>query len=104
MSDFFGSGRVVDLIIGLMALESVAIFAYLRLSGRRVATAGLIGNLLAGLFLLLALRSALVSSSWAWTGLCLFAALLAHLVDLAQRLGTAPVNRADAGAVSNASG
>jgi hypothetical protein len=42
--------------------------------------------LLAGLFLLLALRTALIGSSWQVVALWLLAALIAHLIDLWQRV------------------
>jgi hypothetical protein len=42
-------------------------------------------NLLAGACLLMALRSALSGSGWAWIAAWLFAALVAHLADLARR-------------------
>lgn len=92
MSELFESGRIVDLIIGLMLVETVVLFAYLRRTGRIVARGSIVSNLLAGVFLLLALRLALVAASWGWIALCLAAALFAHIADLGRRLrSTAPL-------------
>jgi hypothetical protein len=86
MSDLFASGRVVDLILGLMVIEMVALVALRRRTGRGIALRALVGNIVAGAFLLLALRGALLSMAWPWIALCLGAALLAHLVDLWSRM------------------
>ena len=85
MSELFLSGHVVDLILGLIVLEAAAVAVYHRRTGLGVAPADLLSNLLSGVFLLLALRVALVQSAWVWTALLLFAALLAHLTDLWRR-------------------
>lgn len=45
----------------------------------------MIGNLLAGAFLLLALRCALTGAGWLWIALWLLAALLAHVADIVGR-------------------
>jgi hypothetical protein len=76
---------LVDLILVLVAAEALALFAYHRCTGRGIAPRGLIANLLAGAFLLLALRGALVGADWVWIGLPISAALLAHLSDLRHR-------------------
>ena len=85
MSDLFATGRVVDLILVLVAVEGLALAAYHRRTGRGIAALDLLGNLLAGVFLLLALRGALVGAGWEWIGCALAAALLAHLGDLRRR-------------------
>jgi hypothetical protein len=85
LAELFSSGRIVDLILGLVALEAMALLVHARRTGRGVAPAGLLTNLAAGTCLLLALRSALVDASWRWTAAFLAAALLAHLADLGQR-------------------
>lgn len=86
MRDLFASGRVVDVILTLVVVEAVALEGWRRLTGRGLALRALIANLLAGGFLLLALRAALVGADWTWVAASLFAALLAHLADLATRL------------------
>ena len=91
MSDLFANGRIVDLILGLMVIEGVVLLAYHRTTGRGIAPAVVVLNLVAGGALLLALRGALAGASWVWIALCLAAGLVAHLADLQHRW---PVRRA----------
>lgn len=83
MSALFDSGRVVDLILALMALEAVALAVLLGWRGVRLA--GVLVNLAAGAGMLLALRGALVGAGWPWIALALAGSLLAHVVELALR-------------------
>jgi hypothetical protein len=85
MTALFTSGHVVDLILGFAALEALLLARHHRRTGRGVPPADLVSNLLAGVCLMLALRGALVGAWWGWIGLCLAAALLAHLDDLRRR-------------------
>jgi hypothetical protein len=80
------SGRIVDVIIVLMAAEVTALAIYRRWTTRGLSLADASVMLLAGLFLLLALRVALTGADWFWIALFLFAALIAHLVDLQKRM------------------
>lgn len=77
--------RLQHTLLGLLLIEGVFLFAFHRKTGRGVALADIFGNLLQGIFLLLALRAALVNTWWGWIALCLLAALLAHLADLRHR-------------------
>lgn len=81
MSAWFESGRAVDLVLFVLAVEAGAI-AWL--GGARRAT--LLGALVPGLFLLLALRAALTGAPWQAVALFLALALPAHLLDLGRRL------------------
>ena len=83
MSEWLASGRLVDAILVLMALECAGI----AIAGRRfgIALRDVAANLAAGAFLLLALRAALTGAAVPWTLACLAGALVAHLVDLASR-------------------
>jgi len=85
IADFFANGRAVDLVLFLMLLEGIVLAAYHRRTGRGVAARDLLGVLLAGAFLLLALRAALTGARWNWIAVWLVAGLAAHLVDLARR-------------------
>ena len=85
MSALFGSGRIVDFILALTALEFALFWVYRRRTGHGVAPLALLINLLSGVFLLLALRCALVGVWWGWIGLCLFGSLVAHSSDLWRR-------------------
>jgi hypothetical protein len=81
------SGRIVDLIVGLMVLEGIALSAYWLARGRGIAPLDLIVNLLAGVALLVALRAALTGAGWRTiAGVLVFAGVM-HVIDLARRWG-----------------
>jgi hypothetical protein len=85
VTDLFSTGRIIDLILGLMVLEGIALAVYHRRTGRGPAPVAVLANLLAGAALLLALRAALAGADWPSVALWLGAALLAHLADLGRR-------------------
>lgn len=85
MSGLVTSGRIVDIIIALVALECLLLVAYRKVTGRGITPLDIVFNLLAGACLLLALRAALGGSGWIWIAGWLSAALVAHLADLARR-------------------
>jgi hypothetical protein len=85
MQQLIVSGRIVDLILVLVAVE-VVVLGYI--SARRGAGIGwraLLPNLLAGASLLLALRAAITGADWLWIAVWLAAAGLAHVADLRVR-------------------
>ncbi len=77
------NGSVIDWILGLLAAEAISL--YHRATGRGIAFPDLVFTLLAGAWLLLALRGGSAERSAVWTALALAAALLAHLADLGRR-------------------
>lgn len=83
MSELLLSGRLIDIILLLVALE-ILLLRSLRSRGAPPVLA-LLPNLLAGASLLLALRLALGQASWVWLALALTTSLVAHLMDLRQR-------------------
>jgi len=85
MADLFASGRLVDLILVVVAIEAAALTLYWSRARRGVAPFDLLPNLCAGLFLLLALRVTLAGAGWLMASACLAAAGLAHLTDLRRR-------------------
>jgi hypothetical protein len=85
MQEFLQDGRMIEVILALVALEAGVLIAWFRFTGRGVAPISLVVNLMAGAFLLLALLAVLHNSSFWTLGLCLAAALLAHIADLAIR-------------------
>jgi hypothetical protein len=85
MTDLFASGRIVDIVLAITAIEAALLVAYHRRTGRGPAPAALFGNLLSGVCLMLALRAALVDAWWGWVALWLLAAFGAHLSDLRRR-------------------
>lgn len=85
MIEFLSSGRVVDLVLLVVALEVLGISLYWYLTRRGIAPANLLPNLLAGAALVLALRLALSDFSWPWYTACLAIAGIANVTDLRQR-------------------
>jgi hypothetical protein len=85
LQDLFATGRIVDLILVLVAVEAAALLSVRAVSSRGPSPAAIIANLAAGAMLMLALRSVLVAAHWSVTALWLVAALVAHLTDLALR-------------------
>ncbi len=85
MAEFFSSGRVVDLILGLMLLEGLALSLVWYRRGRGVPPLALWVNLAAGGAMLLAVRGALTGASWVWIWIPLLLALFTHLADVGVR-------------------
>lgn len=85
MQELFDNGRVVDLILALMVIEASALAVLYRTTGRGIVPARLWPNLLAGAFLLLALRASLTGAGATAVGAWLFLGLVGHLVDLGLR-------------------
>jgi len=100
VSEFFAelyrSGRVIDLVLVVLATEGAVLVGLHRWRGG-LSPLDVFGHLSAGLFLLLALRTALTDLHWGWTGLFLTLSLPAHLFDLFRRWRAA-VARARPGA------
>jgi hypothetical protein len=85
MAELVASGRLIDLIIGFTVLEILALWLYHRVTGRGLAPAGMLPNLMAGLFLMLAVRAATTQAAWPWIVLPLMGSGLAHVLDLRRR-------------------
>lgn len=85
MIDFLSSVHAVDLILAIVGAEIVAITLYWQATRRGISPARLLPNVLAGAFLLLALRLSLSGFSWPWYTACLALAGVANVADLRQR-------------------
>jgi hypothetical protein len=85
MATWFASGHVVDLVLAVMLLEVGLLLAYRHRTRRGLSAAELLSVLVPGVFLLLALRGALVGAGSLLIAGCLVAALVAHLADVARR-------------------
>lgn len=85
MTEFFTSGRVVDLVLAFVLMEAALLYVLYRWTGRGLAPAVLLSLLIPGACLLLALRAALTDASWMLVALWLLLSLVAHLADLRQR-------------------
>lgn len=80
MSEWFTSGRAVDLVLAVIALEALWIAVY-----RRGDTAGQLLGLIPGVLLLIALRGALTGAGWPMIAIWLAMSFPVHLADVARR-------------------
>ena len=85
MVELFANGRLIDLILIVVAIEAVVLVWAWRYARRGIAPGDLLPNLCAGAFLLLALRATLAGGGWMIACGCLAAAGLAHVIDVSRR-------------------
>jgi uncharacterized protein involved in response to NO len=85
MNHFVLNESWIDAILGLVILEGLLLVAWRAWTGRGPKPGPLIANLLAGGFILLALRLAISGGSLVWIATCLAFSLIAHLIDLVSR-------------------
>jgi len=81
MGELFDSGRIIDVILLLVAVEAIALLAW-----RRARVGPLLVGLLPGVALMLAIRAALTHAAWPWVAAALGAALALHLLDMRNRV------------------
>ncbi|KQO74455.1 hypothetical protein [Methylobacterium sp. Leaf88] len=86
MEAFLASGHLVDAILLLVAIEALGLILWSR-RAQGVWPLALLCNLTAGAALMLALRGALTGAGWPVIAGCLAGAGLAHLTEMALRLG-----------------
>lgn len=79
-----GTG-LIDCVIAITVLEGFVLLLYRRITGKGVKPSDFGINLVAGLLLMLALRSHLAAAAWGWTAMCLAAAGVAHATDIWSR-------------------
>lgn len=85
---FFMSGHAADLVLAVLALEAV----WLKLRGWSAVK--IIGFLGPAVFIVLALRAALVGAGWEWVAVLLAASFPLHLMDLRLRMDARGVRSA----------
>lgn len=91
MESLLASGHLIDAILLLVALEALGLILWSR-RARGVWPLALLCNLTSGAALMLALRGALTGAGWAAIAGCLALAGLAHLTEMALRLGLSPAD------------
>jgi len=79
MTALFASGHAVDIVLTVIVAE----FAWLVARGRSAVAVALL--LLPAIFMLLALRAALMGLDWYWVAIPLTVSLPLHLADLRHR-------------------
>ncbi|MFC6389785.1 hypothetical protein [Methylorubrum zatmanii] len=101
MADLFASGRIVDAILVLVLIETLALLGWRARFGG-AGTAALLCTLASGAALMLSLRAALTGADWSVVALWLTVSLVAHLGDLVLRFRRS--GAASRGAVTGRSG
>ncbi len=86
MSELLASGRVIDLALVVIGLELLALIALRNRAASGLRPIDMVGQLLAGALLLLALRVALTGGNVWWIAGFLTASFPAHVFDVARRL------------------
>jgi hypothetical protein len=85
IGDYFRSGRVVDFILLIIALEFAALLWRGRAAGLRLRALDLFFTLAPGACILIALRCALTGAGFIWIAFWLGASFPVHLGDLWRR-------------------
>lgn len=79
------SGRIIDIVVGVLLLELVAISILYRTRGTGIAPYPLLVNIGAGGSLALAIKASLTGAGWQWIAGWLVASLVFHVLDLSTR-------------------
>lgn len=90
MDGFFSSGRIVDLLLAIVALEAVLVFAFRQPLSALFDLRGFFISLASGVCLMLALRGALTGAAWTAIAPFLLASLGAHVAEIARRRRRTP--------------
>lgn len=85
MSALIQNGAMADVVVVTLIVEALVLIA-LRSRFRHLRVFDIAAMLGAGLFLALALRSALTGAGWHWIALFLGAAFASHLFDVRRQL------------------
>ena len=88
LTDLLAGGRIVDLILVVVAVEAVAVAILNRLGIIGLRLLDIAATLLSGAFLFVALKLALSGAAAEAIAVCLALALAAHIVDIARRVLT----------------
>jgi hypothetical protein len=77
--------HLIDFVIVMTVLESIALAVYHRRTGRGLAPQDFIPTLAAGLALMLAVRAGVTGAGWGFVAAGLLVAGLAHAADVMRR-------------------
>ena len=88
IDSLFRSGRIADIVLLVMVLEALAFVVAARARTRTWSLGVMLAGLLPGLFLVLALKAALVQADPLWIAAALSAALVTHLLDVRLRISS----------------
>lgn len=85
MSEWFESGRIVDVMLIVIAIEVAVLCAYRLRTGRGLSVSTIVLNAGAGGSLMVALKLLWVDAAWHWIAMALLSSLAFHSGDLVQR-------------------
>lgn len=85
MREIFSGTLLIDIVIAVTVIEWVLLSWWHRRTGRGIPMSELRATLLAGLYLMMALRASMVSAPWYVVAMLLLAAGLSHAADLWRR-------------------
>lgn len=77
--------HLIDLVIAMTVLESIALAVYHRRTGRGMAPQDFVPTLAAGMALMLAVRAGVTGAGWGFVAAGLLVAGLAHAADVKRR-------------------
>lgn len=78
-------GRIVDIMLVVVAIEVLALLAYRGVTGRGLGAVALLLNIGAGASLMVALKLVFDQAPWQWVAAALVASLAFHTADLVYR-------------------
>lgn len=85
LQGLLSSGLLVDIALVVMALEAIALVVARRVRGAGMSLVDIVGHLIAGAMLLLAVRVSVTGGSYLWVLFFLSASFPAHVYDLVRR-------------------
>jgi hypothetical protein len=85
LNEIFSGTLLIDIVITVTLIEWAVLYFWHRRTGRGVALSEVRLTLLAGLYLMLALRASMTAAPWYVVALLLLAAGLSHAADLLRR-------------------
>jgi hypothetical protein len=85
MIELFTTGRFFDVVLGIIALEIIALLGYRLVRKEHLVAPDVYPNLLAAAGLLGAARAVMISAWWGYVGLLFTVALVGHVVALRMR-------------------
>ena len=83
---FFAGTGLVDFVIAVTFVEGVLLSLWNVRTGRGMPVRDVLGMLLPGMWLMLAMRSVMIGSDWIIAALFLLSAGFSHVSDLLRRL------------------
>ncbi|MEM7611332.1 MAG: hypothetical protein AAF270_06625 [Pseudomonadota bacterium] len=85
LTDLIQSGRIVDIMLVVVAIEVAVLLAYRKVTGKGLRPLALLLNIGAGGSLMVALKLVFIDAGWQWVAVALISALVFHVSDLALR-------------------